>query len=718
MSSGRELIRRPAETALSSPYPHHPDVGMVRLGTRVASPALDAGATRAFVDDPELQPHVGRPWLTHWIRERHDIELSAPPALVQATNVGINSALLSHHTLICGKSGSGKTRLALHLLREQLKAGCSAVMLEEKPETCRQALVCAQEAGLRPEQVTLLWPAQAERGMPGWNPFAVDLVDVPTAVKAFVDIVLATRSGAGVNYPDLFKNAATVIAGQGLSLMELVEFFWNADYRRGLLAQAQASPAWERFPYQHEYFIREFAQHSQSAQASAITPVLNKIRDLLTTDWLRHLMCAPQDTLDLAGLWTRQRLVVVHLDGGLGAEGKRLLAGMLAHSLFKIAMRKPGSVPVVLCLDELATQLRTIGDAITEMVERGRQQGLWAICACQHLAQMSPELRALLLSSTGLRVFFQLGDEDARRVAGALAEGTSGRHTRVALTVERRGGMVETATTRHVVTDEHGRPARLSSAAWQAFTASGGERVKALSVLLRAGGAARSYVLAAGSGEPYELGQYARGLPPGSAQVDGPNPLTLSITFPRPKVETLGKDSGAEREAQLSREIQDLPKQEAILRTDEGLIARIRVLPVAFPEPLPRPETYLRNGLSAQEVADIYHSRRAAMAALGAPPAAAEDAAQTRTRPDRRPRPETPARTAPAAPTPVPAMSATATTPAQRETSSGRKRGQAVASPAQRSSPAPAAPAPTPSAHSANAGAQEPITEAAADGSL
>ena len=409
MSSGHKLTLLSAETTLPSPYAHPFDVRMVQLGTRVASPTLDGQAARVFVDHPELQVHADRPYLAHWIRDRHAIEIVPALPLPQAAQVAIPAGVLSHHALICGKSGSGKTRLALHLLREQLRAGCSAVVLEEKPETCLQALACAQEAGLRRDQVTLLWPAQSEGGMPGWNPFAVPLADVPEAVRAFVDNVLALHSGVGVNYPDLFKNAATVIAGQGLSLMELVEFLWNPEYRRGLLAQAQASPAWERFPYQHEYFVREFSQQSLSSQASAVNPVLNKFRDLLTTDWLRRMMCAPTDTLDLASLWTRQRLVVVHLHGSLGEEGKRLLAGMLAHSLFKIAMRKPGNVPVVLCLDELATQLRTIGDAIVQMVEKGRQQGLWAICACQHLTQLTPELRALLLSSTGLRAFFQIG---------------------------------------------------------------------------------------------------------------------------------------------------------------------------------------------------------------------------------------------------------------------------------------------------------------------
>ena len=55
--------------------------------------------------------------------------------------------LLARHACVCGATGSGKTRLALHLLAEQLKAGCSVVMLDPKAETVRHLMQLAYRGG-------------------------------------------------------------------------------------------------------------------------------------------------------------------------------------------------------------------------------------------------------------------------------------------------------------------------------------------------------------------------------------------------------------------------------------------------------------------------------------------------------------------------------------------------------------------------------------------
>ena len=158
---------------------------------------------------------------------------------------------------------------------------------------------------------------------------------------------------------DLLTNAATVIAGQGLSIVELLRFLQSPDYMAGLLNQARRTPAWEAFEEAHLYFDLEFAALSKAERGGYVGPVLNKIRALVDIPYLKGMMGASRDTLDLPGLWKRQRLVAVHLDEyALGPDGARLLSGMLAHALYSLSARQPGKVGVTLMLDELASQER------------------------------------------------------------------------------------------------------------------------------------------------------------------------------------------------------------------------------------------------------------------------------------------------------------------------------------------------------------------------
>ena len=145
------------------------------LGHRCANSAallarLGLAPHQIFYDAPELAAHRSRPWLHHYLKQRHGLEVDARPPDPAGDAFAISHALLGRHAVLCGASGSGKTRLALHLMREHLRAGGSAVVVDFKAETIRQVLALADEAGLSPEQVTLLWPQEAEAGVPGWNP--------------------------------------------------------------------------------------------------------------------------------------------------------------------------------------------------------------------------------------------------------------------------------------------------------------------------------------------------------------------------------------------------------------------------------------------------------------------------------------------------------------------------------------------------------------------
>ena len=260
--------------------------------------------------------------------------------------------------------------------------------------------------------------------MPGWNPFAGDPAELRQRVRQFVGLVRASADVAGTRMWDLLTSAATVIAGQGLSIVELLRFLQSPDYMAGLLDQARQTPAWTEYEEAHLYFDLEFAALSKAERSSYVGPVLNKIRALVDIPYLKALMGASRDTLDLPGLWKRPRLVAVYLDEyALGPDGARLLAGMLAHTLYSLSARKTDDdvVGVTLMLDELASQERYLGEAVRNIVEKGRQQGLHLLAAGQHLEQISDELQeATALLVRPARV---LSAWPRRRAAGGQVAG-------------------------------------------------------------------------------------------------------------------------------------------------------------------------------------------------------------------------------------------------------------------------------------------------------
>lgn len=269
--------------------PPEPGTGTIILGERLSS---GMARTKIFYDDQDILKHRDRPYLFHYIYNRTGLRLK-PPTREHGDSkaVSIPTDLLSAHAVIVGKSSRGKTRLLLHLLREQLRAGCSAVMIDLKEETLQQALAYALEAGLTREQITVILPRIEREGVPGWNPYAIPFDDVVASVSHFCSLVKEGESSWGPRMGLLFSNAATVIAGQGLSLYELIEFLQSASYRSQLLKTAEGTPAWRRFRHQHRYFIREFNNWSPSKQDEVAGSVLNKLHRFLNVQYMEAMMC-------------------------------------------------------------------------------------------------------------------------------------------------------------------------------------------------------------------------------------------------------------------------------------------------------------------------------------------------------------------------------------------------------------------------------------------
>lgn len=614
---------------------------MIRLGTRLSSNQKPGTGFRIISDDSVLIRHLDRPWLRAYACER--LGLPLPKAQVTESSVRpvvATAEQLSRHCVACGSTGSGKTRLALQLLFEQMKAGCSVVMLDPKIETIRHLLVMARSAGINPDQITLLMPANPDMGgVPGWNPLDWEQSGIlpVQAASDFVSVLAQSTGSWGPRLQDLLTNALIVIASHRLSLYELARFLQRDSYREALLAIAPDAPDPVAFQEAHDYFVAEFARWSNSERASAVAPVMNKLREFLRTSFLRSLLCARKNTLNLPSLWGKQQLILVHLDRtSLGDEGARLLGGLLTWQLYRTAMRTEGPVPVCLSLDEMGVSEQFVGKAVCEILAIARSRKLRLLVACQHLAQLSEDLRGALLANTAVRAFFQLGYQDAKVVAASLAAGTGEEVTTIEADASSKKdpltGEIAHAEVSHQVVDGWGNAIRLSRPAWSeleqravpeltglvpyyglnAAPESPLERLKQLAVL---SGIPRLYVHAADTGEPVELSHYVQGLRPEDYRFFGPTPVRVLVRFPRPRLSVVSKVGESERRERWTRTLMDLPVARAVVVLSPEAPVLTRVVAVPDPDTSPGFEKYLSvalvsGGQSVPEITETYEWRR------------------------------------------------------------------------------------------------------------
>ena len=568
----------------------------IPVGTVLPSPADTPLAI--WTDEADLRPHVDRAWLRAYASAYLGADPRTPGAGGRKTEAAVPVAALVRHACVFGSVGSGKSRLTLRLLAEQMKRGCSVLALDPKSETIEHLIAAAREAGVPEERVTVLDPADLGAGVPGWNPLQTDIPPDQAAV-ALVSILKHNSPTWGPRLGDILTNALILLATHGLSLYELPRLLTRPDYCAGLLRlprppRTRRGGGHAAFTEAWEFFAREFCAWSASDQAAAVGPVLTRTRGLLRSDFFQALLGARRNTLDLASLWREPGVVLVHLDSTtLGDDGAQLLGGLLAHHLYLTAMRRVGPVPVVLALDELGAQEEFVGDALYKIATIARGQNLRLLVATQHLAQLSEGLRKALLTNSQAQFFFQLGPDDAPLAARGFVPGAPEPLQRVTARVasrDRATGLAALSEWRHELLSPHGRPLRLEAAAWEDFrrkqtTAVPGKgyALRRVQELAGSSGVARLYVRAADTGEFAALAQYVAGLPETDYWFDGPAPLELVVSFPTPQFVHAQKRSRSDLADRWTDVLQKLPTRHAVLCVGHAYPSLVQIADVSVP---------------------------------------------------------------------------------------------------------------------------------------
>lgn len=568
---------------------------MIELGTEIRTPVTHP-ETDIWTDDSALVPHARRPWMSAYLAHA----LSAPIHSPQCSEdrVGIDDTYLGAHCLAVGSSGSGKSMVFDTLIEKQLRVGCSAVIFEVKADSVTRWISRFAEIGLRPAQLTLMIPSLNAK--PGWNPL-VNSSSPENAVSALVSMLQKNSTYFGPRMVDVLSNAGLIVAGQRLSLFELLKFLTFEEYRDGVLKLKPRGM--DPFTYEEAraYFENEFGCFSKSERTQAAAPIALRIREFLRSAYLRSVTCCQENTLDLARLWQEQHVVLIHLDEpALGSETSRLLAGMLTHSLFSTAMRVSGPTKVILALDELASLERFMG-SIIDIVTVARSRSLRLMVATQHLNGLSEELRAALMANTAVQLFFRLGIVDQKLVASSFATSSEQSISRIVVSTPtlKKDQPLPYATWSHQVYDVFGNPLRSSPASWKSLTTTPGDKVVELIKAARRAGKGRLYVKCPITGVPIEMYQYSRQCPINSYSVTGPVPISFVVRFPKPKVVSVERASESDLSREWGRILLGLPIQHCAVRIAGRKPRVVRVDNVNPPKPSHDLQPYIAEAIRA-----------------------------------------------------------------------------------------------------------------------
>lgn len=326
------------------------------------------------------------------------------------------AASLASHVHVIAPTGAGKSTTLARWALSDIAAERSLFLVEPKGDLVTDILSRLPRS--HRSNVRIIEPGEAGPVV-GFNPLAGRREDAERRADSLMNLFRELfGSGIGPRSADILLHALTAICRlDDGTLTDVPVFLTNATFRRRVLADVSD-------PLVLAPWAAWFDGLSEDERIRVVMPLLNKIRAFTSRSAVRRLLGQPKPLFNLDDLFRGPAVVLVNLNvGTIGPETARLLGSLLLGQL-AVAIQRQAAVPahqrrpVSVVVDEW--QNFTAGMDFADMLATARGMNTGFTLAHQHLAQLTPSLRAAVLANTRSRLAFRPADGDAKALAAVL----------------------------------------------------------------------------------------------------------------------------------------------------------------------------------------------------------------------------------------------------------------------------------------------------------
>lgn len=335
---------------------------------------------------------------------------------------GITAHNRRRHVYVIGQTGTGKSTLLKNLIAQDIAGGEGLALIDPHGDLADEIMDLVPRH--RIDDVVILDPTDRDQVV-GFNPFYRVPIDeralmASNTVAAFRH-VWADSWGPRLEYILYNVVAALLDAPDACraSFLAIPRVLVERTYRERVVSAATD-------PRVRSFFREEFDRWNERQLSEALSPVQNKIGQVISNPMVRNVLSQWRPKLALDALISKRRILLVRLPKGqLGADPANLLGSLLVAGLLQAAMRQTvaaNRVPFHLYIDEFQNFTT---DAFASILSEARKYALTLTIGHQYFDQLLPSVRSAVLGNVGNIIAFRVGAEDADVLAHELGDITA-----------------------------------------------------------------------------------------------------------------------------------------------------------------------------------------------------------------------------------------------------------------------------------------------------
>lgn len=178
-------------------------------------------------------------------------------------------------------------------------------------------------------------------------------------------------------------------------------------------------------PVVKSFWANEFEMMQDRQKIEAISPILNKVGQFLSSPIVRNIVGQPKSAVDLRFMMDKKKIIIVNLSKGLIGEDISSLLGAMMITKFQLDAMSRANIPekdrvdFYLYVDEFQNFAT---DSFATILSEARKYKLNLTMANQYIAQMPDEVRDAVFGNVGSILSFQVGFDDAEYLSQQYSE--------------------------------------------------------------------------------------------------------------------------------------------------------------------------------------------------------------------------------------------------------------------------------------------------------
>lgn len=314
------------------------------------------------------------------------------------------------HSYIVGKSGTGKTTLIANMAIDDIRKGRGVAIIDPHGDLSNTILDYIPSN--RINDCCYFNPADPDYVYP-FNVLEAQNESQRELVASGVISIFKKLYGNiswGPRLEHILRNAVlTLVNTPNSTMIDIVSILTNPSYRNKVVANLQN-------PTLKNFWINEFDRMAPKFQNEAISPILNKVGQFISSTNIRNTLNHPKSKINIQDIMDQKKILIADLSSGkLGEDNSALLGAMLITQIQLSAMNRvfqaeADRLDFYLYVDEFQNFAT---ESFIKILSEARKFHLNLIMANQYMAQLDKTIQDAIFGNVGSLISFIVGNQDA-----------------------------------------------------------------------------------------------------------------------------------------------------------------------------------------------------------------------------------------------------------------------------------------------------------------